>query len=188
MNSVLNKKELIIVFSTSNSSNSVDMIGEENSVFKHEEADGSIISSVWCLIHEQKQSIQVIAVDTDVFVLLVYFCWKWQAGIQIQSGHWYECHSAKLGHKCSQLLAVQVNWLWHCKLHFGKGKVSAVTIIQKHDINFDAFDDPRADLGDVLKTGYQFVCLLYKEQNVVTSMNQLRHEIFSFQWEEHPKD
>ncbi len=38
---------------------------------------------------------------------------------------------------------------------FKKGKVSAVTIIQKHDLNLDAFGDPRADLADVLKAGHE---------------------------------
>ncbi len=76
MKSLHNKKDLIRVFTTSNSSDSVDVIGEENSAFKHEEAYCNIISYVQFLIHEQKKSIQVIAEDTDIFVLLVYFSWK----------------------------------------------------------------------------------------------------------------
>ncbi len=35
---------------------------------------------------------------------------------------------------------------------FGKGKVSTVTIIQKHDSKLDTFRDRRADLPYVLKT------------------------------------
>ncbi len=64
---------------------------------------------------------------------------------------------------------------------FGKGKVSAVAIIQKHDLKLDVFGDPRVDFADVFKAGLEFVCLLNREQNVVTSMNQheLRHKIFS---------
>ncbi len=71
MKSVLNKKELIRVFSTSNSSDSVGMIVDENSDFKHEEADCYIISCGQFPIHKQNQSIQVSADDTAIFVLLV---------------------------------------------------------------------------------------------------------------------
>ncbi len=108
MKSVHNKKELIRLFSTSNNSNSVDMIGEENSVFKHGEADCNIISYMQFLIHEQKQSVQVIADDTDIFVLFVYFSWKWQAGVQITMKKScgqvidFNATAPKLGHKGSQ--------------------------------------------------------------------------------------
>ncbi len=70
---------------------------------------------------------------------------------------------------------------------FGKGNFSAVTLTQKHDLKLDVFGDPTADITDVFKDGHEFVCLLHREQNVVTIMNQLRHKIF-FQREEHPKE
>ena len=31
----------------------------------------------YMLIQEGKWSIQVVADDTDIFILLVYYCWKW---------------------------------------------------------------------------------------------------------------
>ncbi len=71
MKSVHNKKDLIRVFSTSNSC--VDMIGDENCAFKHKEACCNIISYVQFVIHEQKKCIYVITEDTDICVLLVYF-------------------------------------------------------------------------------------------------------------------
>ncbi len=112
MKSVLNKKEMIRVFSTLNSSDSVDMIGEENSAFTHEDAECNIISYVQFPIHEQNQSIQVSADDTDIFVLLVYFSWKWKAGVNITMKNCcvqvidVNATAAKLGYKCSQLLVV----------------------------------------------------------------------------------
>ncbi len=158
MKSVYNKKDLIRVFSVSNCSDSVDVIGEENSAFKQEEAYCNIISYVLFLIHEQKKCIHIIAEDTIIFVLLVYFCWKWQAGVDITVKNCCDqvidinATIAKLCYKCSQLLAVHT--IAGCdtvSYMFGKGKVSAVTIIQKHDLKLDAFRDPRADLPDVLK-------------------------------------
>ncbi len=100
------------MLSTSNSSDSVEMIEKENSTFKHEEADCNIISCVQFLIHEQKQSIQVIADDTDIFVLLVSFCWKWQAVLQItmkkSCGQVIDINTTavKPDHTCSHLLEV----------------------------------------------------------------------------------
>ncbi len=161
MKSVCNRKELIRVFTTSNSSDSVDMIGEENSIFKHKEADCKIISYVQFIIHNQKQSIQVITDDSDIFLLLVYFYWKWRIRVQITMkkfcGHVIDINATddKLGHNCSQLLIVHaVSGCDTVGYMCGKGKVSAVTIIQKHDLKLDAFGDLRADLVDVLKAGH----------------------------------
>ncbi len=124
------KEDLIRVFSTSNSSDSVDMIGEENSAFKHEEAYCNIISYVQFLIHEQKKCIHVIVEDTDIFVLLVNIRWKWQAGVHITVKNCCDqvidinATIAKLGHKCSHaaISSSRYSWLWHCKLHVWKRK------------------------------------------------------------------
>ncbi len=75
MKSEHNKKELIRLLCAKNHCPGVDMISEENHVFNHEEADCNIISYVNFLITEQgKKHIEVVADDTDIFVLLVYYC------------------------------------------------------------------------------------------------------------------
>ena len=77
------KRELIKVICSANESRNVAMMNEENSEYKHEEADCNIIRYFKSLIIKGHKHIQVVADDTDIFTLLVYFCWKWQYSAQI---------------------------------------------------------------------------------------------------------
>ena len=55
LKSTENKKELIKVFCASEQTANIQLIGEENSVYKHEEADCNIIRYVEQFIHEGKK-------------------------------------------------------------------------------------------------------------------------------------
>ena len=52
-----------------------NFLDEKQCLFKHEEADVNIISYL-LFLKESKSHIQVIADDTDIFMLLVYYVWK----------------------------------------------------------------------------------------------------------------
>ena len=84
MKSTENKKELIKVLCASEQTANIQLIGEENSVYKHEEADCNIIRYVKQFIHEGKKHIQIQADDTDIFILLVYFCHIWKTKVKLQ--------------------------------------------------------------------------------------------------------
>jgi hypothetical protein len=187
MKSAHNKKELIKVFCAENDSQNVQMVGEENSVYKHEEADCNIISYVKFLIIQGHRHIHVVADDTDIFALLVFFCWKWQYAAQISmrksDGRVIDINATaqKLGHKSLQLLAVHaitgcdtVGYL------FGKGKADAVSIMMKHEVGLEVLGEQDSNTSDVITAGHKFMSILYKEKqsHTTTSMNELRHAIF----------
>jgi hypothetical protein len=187
MKSAHNKKELIKVFCTGNDSQNVAMVGEENSVYKHEEADCNIISYVKALIIQEHKHIQVVADDTDIFALLVFFCWKWkgqytaQISMRKSDGRVIDINATakKLGHKSLQLLAVHaITGCDTVSYLFGKGKASAVSTMTKHEVGMEVLGEQEASLCDVITAGHKFVSILYKEKQMHTSMNQLRHTIF----------
>ncbi len=187
MKSSHNKKELIKVICAENNASNVTMVGEDTTLYTHEEADCIIISCVKSLVQEQQcQHIHVISDDTDIFALLVYFCWKWQTTVQIcmkkSDGRVVDINAtaAKLGPKASQLLAVHaITGCDTVSYMFGKGKASAVTSMIKHDVSLDLLGETDAPLDEVTAAGGTFVGLLYKAKDTSSSMNQLRHSIFT---------
>ena len=185
MKSDNNKRELIKVICSANESRNVAMMNEENREYKHEEADCNIISYVKSLIIKGHKHIQVVADDTDIFTLLVYFCWKWQYSAQISmrksDGRVVDITATaeKLGCKYFQLLAVHaITGCDTVSYFFGKGKVSAVSIMMKHDIDLEIIGIPDAELSDVIAAGRKFISILYKEKVSTTSMNKIRYTIF----------
>lgn len=77
MKNIRNKKALVELCCSSNDSPRVQMLGDSNSEYRHEEADCNIISHLQSLIVHACRHIQVVADDTDTFVMLVFFCCKW---------------------------------------------------------------------------------------------------------------
>ena len=162
------------------------MVGEENSVYKHEEADCNIISYVKSLINQGYKTIQVVSDDTGIFVLLIYFCWKWQTSTHIlmkkADGRIIDINSTatKFGQKSRLLLAVHASSGCDAVSYLvGKGKLSAVSVMMKHDIGLEVLGEMDANMDDVITAGHKFLSLLYKEKQCNISMNQLRHTIFT---------
>ena len=119
------------------------------------EADVSMISSVKMCIDQGKQSILVRSDDTDVFVLFVYFFWKWQSDTRLKmkrlvDGKFVDIHASatRFGEKREQLLAV--NALTGCdtvSYPCGKGKATTVSVLMKNDdLGLDIFWGPTSRL------------------------------------------
>lgn len=72
-----NKKELTEQLYSSPQPQNVCIIGEDANIFYHE-ADVSILFKL-CATFDQhgKEDILVVSDNTDVFIMLVYFSWKW---------------------------------------------------------------------------------------------------------------
>ena len=129
------KDQLIKLFcDTNHGCPTLHIIGKEQSMFNHEEADANIVRYLLTL-HEEKRHIQVGADDTDIFVLLVFFAWYNKVAIQIsmkkRDGSIININATaeKLGDKCKCLLPLHsltgcdsVSYL------FGKGKATAVIL------------------------------------------------------------
>ena len=57
-----------------NTPHTLRMMGQDTCIYNYEEADITIIRYLYMFIQEGKMSIQVLADDTDIFILLVYYC------------------------------------------------------------------------------------------------------------------
>lgn len=183
-----NKREIINLICSCEHPEYMALLGDHNNEFGHEEADVSIISYVKLLLERGHRNILVLCDDTDVFVLLVYFYWKWQVsdlvltmkrlsdGKSISIG----ATSVKLGDKCGQLLALHA--LSGCdtvSFPYGKGKASALSLLHKHgDLGLEVFGDMSTSDDQIKSTGITFFNLWYGSKTQ-TSMNELRHALFT---------
>ncbi|MES9884496.1 MAG: hypothetical protein ABW185_26930, partial [Sedimenticola sp.] len=184
MKSTHNKRSLISVFCAEQTPSNLTMVGEE-SEYRHEEADCIIISYVLSLIRQKYEHIQIVSDDTDVFALLVFFCWKWHCTVQLSmkksDGRLIDINATaeNLGSKSTQLLGVHaITGCDTVSYLFGKGKASAVAAMVKHDVGLEILGERTVSLEDTISVGHKFVGVLYKGKQPHTSMNQLRHTIF----------
>ena len=79
-----NKKALVRVLSTFNLGNNVTMVGRDESMYRYDEADITIISYLLEAVKNGKNIVRVISDDTDVFVLLIYWVWRLQMTARMQ--------------------------------------------------------------------------------------------------------
>jgi len=111
MTSDENKKALInFICNTTHTNSSLHLIAE-NGTFGHEEADVNVISYLLKLLPE-KQHLQIVADDTDNFVLLVFFWWLKKPSVQVSMKMYdgkvidINATALKLKDKCFDLLAI----------------------------------------------------------------------------------
>ena len=110
MKSKANKKALVRVLSSFNLGNNV--VGREESMYSHDEADITIISYLLEAVNNGKNIVRVISDDTDVFVLLIYWVWRLQITSRVQLDRWCGAilnineSSSLLGAKSLQLLGM----------------------------------------------------------------------------------
>ena len=72
MKNTCNRIQLINVICEANTPRTLRMLGPDPYIYKHEEANNTSIRYLNMFIQEVKKSIQVVANDTDIFILLVY--------------------------------------------------------------------------------------------------------------------
>jgi len=70
-----NKRSLINFLCDMHHTNQLLSLIGEGGLYTHEEADVVIISYLLQLIQQGKTHIQVLADNTDIFLLLLFFCW-----------------------------------------------------------------------------------------------------------------
>ena len=151
MNSNSTKKELIYQLCINRTPDNITMVGEEQCLFGHEEADVNILSYTDMLVKRGKRNIQINADDNDIFILLMCFVWKWQIPdlcIQMKKfdGSLIDINNSvsDLGAACGNLLAAHA--LTGCdtvSYPFNRGKSSAITTFKKHtDLKLEVFGEP----------------------------------------------
>ena len=115
----------------------------------------------------QRKHIQILADDTDIFVLLVFFFWVYKPAAQISMRKYdgkiidIKATALKLGDKCFDLLAVHAQSGCDTVLYpFGKGRFSALNLLLKLDLNLQVFTEPDAEEVDWMKAGIDFLSYL----------------------------
>ena len=187
ISNVKNKTQLIQHLCQGNQEPSVDMVGDDECIFGHEEADVNMVSYALMMSREHGcQQIQIVSDDTDVFVLLVHFYWKLRplAAITMKRFDgktiYITATAMALGHKCVQLLHMHaITGCDSVSYPFGKGKVSSLkVIVDSDDLDIEVFGESNATISDVMCTGCRMFGHLYGAK-CGTTMNALRYKIFS---------
>lgn len=74
-----NKRQLSQLLCTYNLGANIELVSHTDSIVQHDEADISLVSYMLHAASGGAHTVRILSDDTDVFVLLVYWCWK--AGI-----------------------------------------------------------------------------------------------------------
>ena len=132
-----------------------------------------------------RETIRILSDDIDVFVLLVYWCWKKQLRCSFQMEKWdgsvldINATVQVLGQKCEGILAVHA--LTGCdtaSYPCGKGKVSALKVLLEHDIpNLELFGEEGASYEDLFEAGTRYFLALYGCKKF-TSLVEARQSLF----------
>ena len=170
MKSKANKKALVRVLSTFNLGNNVTMVGREESMYSHDEADITIIRYLLEAVRNGMNIVRVISNDTDVFVLLIYWVWRLHLTACVQLDRWCGAilntneSSSVLGAKSPQLFSMHA--LSGCdtvSCPFGRGKATALKVLKSADHSdlYTVFGEQSANHQQLLETGRKFICSLY---------------------------
>jgi len=169
--------------SAENPNEYVHIIGEE-CPYTHEEADVKLVSYLLHL-HQQTEHIQVLADDTDIFVLLVYFVWchndPAQVSMKKYNGEVIDINATAmaLGDRCQDLLpAHALSGCDSVSYPYGKGKAFVCSMLLKSKVPLRAFADPDASEEDWTREGFQFLSYLYGGV-VASTLDGLRYLLFS---------
>ena len=145
MKSEKNKAPLIQYLCDADKTNPYVWLIVDNSAYNHEEADVKIISYLLESL-PQKKNIQILADDTDIFVLHVFFIWLYKPNAQISMRKYnnkvtdINATAATLGNEYFDLLVVHA--LSGCdsvSYPYGKGKTSANNLMLKRNLDFKDF-------------------------------------------------
>jgi hypothetical protein len=181
-----NKRQIINIICAHGESEKTHMIGEEQTLFQHEEADVSIISYLFHLIRSTDvRHVQVRCDDTDILLLLLHYYWTQKPGVRITMKKFDNkvfdigATAARFGNKCSNLLAMHA--LTGCdttSYPFQKGKTTGLNILMKHDnLGLECFGEEGTTKEEIIEVGSRYFSYLYGATTQKT-MNFLRHKNF----------
>ncbi len=135
-----NKRGLTRLLGTFNLGSGVSVESRDDGVFLHDEADITIISYVFQAADEGRRVVRVLSDDTDIFVLLVYWTWRYglREEITVQMEKWngvvlyINATCANFGDTmCSQLLGAHaITGCDTVSYPFGKGKATVLKTLK----------------------------------------------------------
>ena len=193
MKNTLNKQQLASLPCMCHVPPSVHMLGDVYNIFDHEEADVSMVSYANKFATEGKKEIQILADDTDVFVLLMHWfhkhCLNSLVTLRKFDGQIIDINVSfeMLGDPCANLLAMHA--LTGCdsvSYPFGKGKVNAIKILKTNCPSSGHIGSPMSTKGQIFEAGRHFFSLLYGAQTAM-AMHDLRYNIYTKKRGQAPK-
>lgn len=163
----------------------IEMVSRADSIVTHDEADVSLISYMLDAARRGAATIRILCDDTDVFVLLVFWCWKAGITCRLQMEKWngtvLDINSTvhKLGDQCRSILAVHA--LSGCdttSYPVGKGKVSALKAMSvvPGDLLHFIGEEGATDL-QIQEAVRAFFLALYNQKKSA-SVNVARYDIY----------
>ena len=186
MKNKANKRQLSQLLCTHDIGSNIEFVSRTDSIVRHDEADISLISYMLKAAAAGADIVRILSDDTDVFVLLVYWCKKADVSCAVQMERWngsvldINATVTALGDKCRGLLGMHA--LSGCdtvSYPNGRGKVSALRVLTQTDIaELDSvLGEESATQTDLQKAGTLFFLSLYCQKES-TSLNAARRDIY----------
>ena len=186
MKNKANKRQLSQLLCTHDIGSNIALVSRTDSIVRHDEADISLISYMLKAAAAGADIVRILSDDTDVFVLLVYWCKKADVSCAVQMERWngsvldINATVTALGDKCRGLLGMHA--LSRCdtvSYPNGRGKVSALRVLTQTDIDEldSVLGEESATQTDLQKAGPSFFLSLYCQKES-TSLNAARHDIY----------
>ena len=156
-----NKKALVRVLSIFNLVNNVTMVGREESMYSHDETYITIISYLLEAVKNGKNIVRVISDDTGVFLLLIFYVWRWQMTARVQLNRCCGAilnvneSSLLIGAKSLQLLGMHaLSGFDTVSFLFGHGKATALKVLKSadHADLYTVFGEQSANHQQLLET------------------------------------
>ena len=186
MKNKANKRQLSQLLCTHDIGSNIELVSRTDSIVRHDEADISLISYMLKAAAAGADIVRILSDDTDVFVLLVYWCKKADVSCAVQMERWngsvldINATVTALGDKCRGHLGMHA--LSGCdtvSYPNGRGKVSALRVLTQTDIDelVSVLGEESATQTDLQKAGTSFFLSLYCQKES-TSLNAARHDIY----------
>lgn len=182
-----NKLQLANVLSAYSYGDEVTVESPSDGVFKHDEADITMISYLLLSAQCNARVIRILSDDTDVFVLLVYWVYRNKIQATVQMERWdgtvwdINATCAQLGSKCLQILGMHyLTGSDTTSYLYGKGKVSALKTLKAGDFPglYSALGEINASNAELMDAGLAFFCALYG-QSQGTTMSVARYQLYT---------
>ena len=151
-------------------------MGPDTYIYKHEEADikPTIIRYLYMIIQEGQMSIQVVADDTDIFILLVFYCCKCclqsrniSVHVMKSDGSIIDINASRstiqLGVQCRDFLAMHVLAGSETTSYpFGKEKMNALKIFPNVELqHVQCIGNLESSSEEIVDAGQKVFPLLY---------------------------
>ncbi|KAJ8355865.1 hypothetical protein SKAU_G00186590 [Synaphobranchus kaupii] len=185
MKNKTNKRRLGELLCTHSIGDHIKMVSRADSIVTHDEADVSLISYMLDAARRGATTVHILSDDTDVFVLMVYWCWKVGITCHLQMERWdgtvlnINLTVENLGEQCRSILAMHA--LSGCdttSYPAGKGKVSALKAMRvvPDDLLHFIGEEGATDL-QITEAVRGFFLALYNQRKSA-SLNVARYDIY----------